>query len=277
MISNQKGKTGPLGGLLLLVLGVVLVAAGIFLSRPANHETPSIEPPPAVVAPPEATPTTPQPEQAAPQEAAAPTPAEPEYKPVMQPEGRTIGKPDAPVKIIEYASLTCGHCAHFHNAILDELRVKYIDTGKVQITFREFPLNKPALDAAKILNCMPEKQYYPFMAMLFETQEHWAFTADYLTLLRQKAGLAGMDSKKFDSCLADTVAERQLVADMQAAGAKYKIASTPSFVINDGQAVVVGAQPVAGFARIIDPILDGKPAPTDATATPDQPTEKPAP
>lgn len=85
----------------------------------------------------------------------------------MQPEGRFLGRADAPVQIIEFSSLTRSHCAHFHNEVPDEFLVKLIDTGLVRIEFREFPLNKPALDATMVLRCLPDKQYFAFMSMLF--------------------------------------------------------------------------------------------------------------
>ena len=171
------------------------------------------------------------------------------------------------MKMIEYASLTCSHCAHFHNDVLDAFRKKYVDTGLVQIEFREFPLNKPALDAAKILNCLPSDRYFPFASMLFQTQNRWAFSADYLTPLRQNAKLAGMTDEKFDACLNDTDAEKKMIDGINADVQKYKIESTPTFIINNGAAKLNGALPVSEFAKTIDPLLPVDKRPSATTQT----------
>ncbi len=178
--------------------------------------------------------------------------------PTVAPIGNKIGSDKAPVKIIEFASLTCSHCAYFHNNILDSFRVKYIDTGLVQIEFREFPLNKPALDATKLLHCLPASQYYPFMSVLFQTQARWAFSADYLDRLKQNAKLAGLSEDRINNCLTNKKTEEELAKKLQADVDKYKIDSTPTFIINEGQAVIDGAQDIDSFAKVIDPLLSGK-------------------
>jgi protein-disulfide isomerase len=194
-------------------------------------------------------------------------------EPTVQPVGRMIGSISAPIQIVEFSSLTCGHCAHFHNTVLNDLRRQYIDTGKAAITFREFPLNKPALDATRILNCMPESQYFGFMSMLFQTQDHWAFGNDYLTPLRQGAKLAGMTDEQFDTCLADSDAEMKFAQNMKEEAANLKIESTPTFIIN-GRERILGAVPVSEFAKVIDPMLEALKNPAATTTTPE---ETPAP
>lgn len=163
---------------------------------------------------------------------------------------RTIGSADAPIKIIEYASLTCSHCAHFHNDVLPELKTKYIDTGKVQLEFREFPLNDPALKAALTARCLPEDKYESFTGLLFKTQEHWAGGIDYMAALKQNAKLAGMSDETFEACQAEPKLKEKIAASMQAAQDKWKIASTPTFIINDGAETISGAQPLAEFERV---------------------------
>jgi len=163
---------------------------------------------------------------------------------------RAIGKPDAPIKIVEYASLTCSHCAHFHNDVLPELKSKYIDTGKVYLEFREFPLNDPALKATLTARCLPEDKYEGFVNLLFKTQEHWAGGLDYMTSLRQNAKLAGMSDATFDACQADPQMKLKVADSMKAAQEKWKISATPTFVINDGAETISGAQPLAEFERV---------------------------
>ena len=163
---------------------------------------------------------------------------------------RVIGKPDAPIKIIEYASLTCSHCAHFHNDVLPELKSKYIDTGKVFFEFREFPLNDPALKAALTARCLPEDKYEGFIALLFKTQEHWAGGLDYMAALKQNAKLAGMSDATFDACQADPKLKEKMAELMQAGQEKWKINATPTFIVNDGAEIISGAQPVTEFERV---------------------------
>lgn len=189
-------------------------------------------------------------------------------QPIIAPEGRFLGRADAPIQIIEFASLTCGHCAAFHNQILPAFRTKYVDTGLVRLEFQAFPLNKPALDATKILNCLPEDKFYPFMSMLFETQDHWAFTGDYLVPLRQNAKLAGMSDAAFDACLKDKAAQEKMAAEIQANVAKYKIESTPTFIVNDGAARITGAQPIAAFDELLKPFVPATPATTPTPSVP---------
>ncbi len=86
---------------------------------------------------------------------------------------RIMGSPDAPVKIIEFASLTCSHCAHFHKDILPQLKEKYIDKGLVSIEFKEFPLNAAALDASILARCLPLDKYEAYISLLFKTQDDW--------------------------------------------------------------------------------------------------------
>ncbi|PZQ44274.1 MAG: hypothetical protein DI551_10485 [Micavibrio aeruginosavorus] len=163
---------------------------------------------------------------------------------------RTIGNADAPIKIIEYASLTCSHCAHFHNDILPELKSKYVDTGKVQIEFREFPLNDPALKASLTARCLPADKYESFVNLLFKTQEHWAGGLDYMAALKQNAKLAGMSDATFEACQKNPELKLKLAEGMQVAQDKWKLNSTPTFIINDGAEIISGAQPLTEFERI---------------------------
>lgn len=163
---------------------------------------------------------------------------------------RTLGKPDAPIKIVEYASLTCGHCAHFHTNILPELKEKYIDTGKVFFEFREFPLNDPALKATITARCLPAERYEAFISLLFKSQDQWASSADFMGVLRQNAKLAGLSDARFDACQNSQELKAKIADVMQQAQNQWKVESTPTFVINDGAETLSGAQPVAEFERV---------------------------
>lgn len=168
---------------------------------------------------------------------------------------RKLGADSAPIKVVEYSSLTCGHCSEFHKNDFEKIKADYIDTGKVQFIFKEFPLNKPALDASKILRCMPEDKFITFQALLFAEQEKWAYQKDYLLPLKQNAKLAGLSEEKIESCLQNQDLENRILGDMKAGSEKYKIRSTPTFVLNDGLKIIVGHQAMSVFQDSFNGIL----------------------
>lgn len=218
-----------------------------------------------------------------------PTPAAPppsasnkDPKIVAMMGARTLGNAAAPVKVTEYASLTCPHCGAFHRESFDKFKTQFIDTGKVQMTFKEFPLNQPAMDASQILRCMPEDKYVSFMNLLFQEQEKWAYDPKYKDFLKQNAKLAGMSDATFDSCLANTALKEAILGDMKAAGDQFKVQSTPSFVFEPGGKVLVGNQPIEEFAKSVEeassaPAIAATSAPapamTEPAAAPEQKTE----
>jgi len=168
---------------------------------------------------------------------------------------KVIGDPSAPVEIIEYASLTCSHCADFHTEILPKLKEDYIDTGKAYLVYQDFPLNAPALQASMVARCLPDSRYFGFIGLLFKTQERWAFNADYLNALRQNAKLAGLNDQAFDACLENESLQQSLALTMQAASKKWEINSTPTFVINGGEEIIRGAKDYSEFKTTLDSIL----------------------
>jgi protein-disulfide isomerase len=144
-----------------------------------------------------------------------------------------MGKPDAPVTIVEYASMTCPHCAQFHTAVLPQLKAKYIDNGQVKLILREFPLDGLAVAAFMLARCAGPDRYYPMVAALFETQGTWAVPGgegkDKLLLIARQAGFS---KEKFDQCLADKDLFNKIVAVRQQANEKFQVDSTPSFFVN---------------------------------------------
>lgn len=143
-----------------------------------------------------------------------------------------IGDASAPVTIIEYSSLSCPHCAHFHNEVLPALAKKYIDEGKLRLAIRPFPLNAPALKGALLVACAPDDLKAQFVKVLFETQTQWAFTESFLTPLKQIAAVGGVSAETFDACMADKAKEDAILAQQQIASDLLKINSTPTFFIN---------------------------------------------
>jgi len=195
--------------------------------------------------------------------AAAPAPAETE-QPVFQdktallvagPLGDiAIGAEDAPVTMIEYASMTCPHCAHFDAEILPELKKKYIDTGKVRLIFREFPLDRLAVAAAMLARCVDKEKFFPFVDVLFKNQLTWA-TEHPLEPLKELSKQAGLSEDSFDKCLANQEVLDGIVWVQDRAQKEFEVHSTPTFFINGRE--VRGAVPVAEFEQIIDAQLNG--------------------
>ena len=163
---------------------------------------------------------------------------------------RRIGGPDAPVVIREFASLTCGHCRNFHRKTFPQLKELSIDTGKAALIFSDFPLNKPALDASMVARCLPESRYFSFIKLLFETQNDWAYDANYIKFLKQNAQLAGLSGAAFDACLGNEELQNGILDRMKSAQEKHEIKSTPTFVIGK-DTVIQGAMPLAVFTKAI--------------------------
>jgi protein-disulfide isomerase len=144
-----------------------------------------------------------------------------------------IGKADAPITIVEYASMTCPHCAQFHTAVLPQLKTKYLDSGQAKLILREFPLDGLAVAAFMLARCAGPDRYYPMVGALFETQGTWAVPGtegkDKLLLIARQAGFS---KEKFDQCLADKDLFNKIVAVRQQANDKFQVDSTPSFFVN---------------------------------------------
>jgi protein-disulfide isomerase len=147
-------------------------------------------------------------------------------------DDRILGRPDAPITIVEYASLTCPHCAHFTNAVLPELKKKWIDTGKAKLVLRDYPLDEPALRAAMIARCAPSDRFYAFIDTFFASQEKWVMSRDYLEALARIAKLGGMSREDFDACLKNTDLENKIVEGRLVATKELDVNSTPTFFIN---------------------------------------------
>lgn len=248
---NEAGK-GLLIALLILALIGAAVAGWLYFGK--ERELASSMPPPSETVQGDVIPPTEQPPEAATAGTTPPSPAvalPPAKIDVAAATGvRALGDPKAPVKIIEYFSLTCSHCAHFHNDVLPEMKTKYIDSGKVYIEFREFPLNDPALKASLTARCLPEDKYDGFVGLLFKTQDHWSGGLEYMKALKQNAKLAGMSDETFDACQTEPQLKLKIAEEMQVAKDKWKIDSTPTFIINDGAEKISGAQPLAEFERV---------------------------
>jgi protein-disulfide isomerase len=169
-------------------------------------------------------------------------------------EERVLGDPAAPVTIIEYASLTCPHCAAFHRETLPALKQRYIEPGKVKLVYRDFPLDQLALAAAVLAHCAGPQRYFAFLDALFSTQQTWARAPDPIASLKQIARLGGLAEDRADACLADRAMQDAVLQSRLDGERQHAINSTPSLVI-DGR-TYGGGRDIEALAEIIEPMLD---------------------
>jgi protein-disulfide isomerase len=152
--------------------------------------------------------------------AAAPAPA------------HVLGQPDAPITVIEYASLTCPHCAEFDKTVLPQLKQTYIDTGKVKLVYRDFPLDGTALKASMVARCLPPERFFGFVDVLFKQQQSWAYSGDPKVGLTRIAKLAGMSQETFDKCFDDKSLEDAVLQERLEGSRQFDIQGTPTLIVN---------------------------------------------
>jgi len=170
-----------------------------------------------------------------------------------------LGKVDAPVKVDEFVSLTCSHCAEFYTTVLPILEKKYVDTGKVKFVMHDFPLDGISLKSAAVARCMPDDEYFPFVKTLYSNQLTWAFSGgDPEANMIRYATLGGLTAEKAKACANDTKMQDAIIAARESAAAKYHVDATPTFVLNDGAQVIQGAQAADVFSAAFDHLLAAK-------------------
>jgi protein-disulfide isomerase len=164
-----------------------------------------------------------------------------------------LGAEDAPVTIIEYASMTCPHCARFHLDTFGKLKSAYIDTGKVRFLFREFPLDGVALQASVLARCAGPKRFFAFIDVLFEQQETWSRANDPTAALARIGRLGGVGAKKFQACMSDRDLGDSILKTRLEGGSEYEISGTPTFIVNDKKHE--GGYDFPTFERLLKPLL----------------------
>ncbi len=160
-----------------------------------------------------------------------------------------LGREDAPVTMVEYASMTCPHCAKFHGETFKALKEKYIDTGKVRFVYREFPFDRLALAGAIVARCAGEKRAFGMIDLLFAQQSNWAGSQDPIGELANLARLAGLQRPQVDACLEDKALADVVLQNRLTGEKEFKVNSTPSFVING--TLHSGALPIEKFDEIL--------------------------
>ncbi len=163
-----------------------------------------------------------------------------------------LGKADAPVTIVEYASMTCSHCAAFHNGTFKELKTKYIDTGKVRFTLREFPFDPLAMAGFMVARCEGPEKREAMIELLFAHQREWVNDKPLeglTTLIKQ----AGMSEEAFKKCLDDKEMYDKIGQIRDRGSQKFSVSSTPTFFVNGVK--ISGNQPLAEFEKIMAPML----------------------
>ena len=174
---------------------------------------------------------------------------------------RAVGRADAPVTIIEYASLTCSHCADFYKNVYPQLDRDYIQTGKVRLIYRVFPTNEPAVEAAAMARCASPMRYFPLLKAIFDKQNQIIAAAQRagregwrreLALIGMAAGLS---PDLANACMTNETLLNEVVAGSMKAQTQWNITGTPTFIFNDGKARLSGV-PYEEFKRTIDRLLN---------------------
>ena len=183
-------------------------------------------------------------------QAQAPDPAE---FAVAGPLGeKSLGDPNAPVTMVEYASLTCNHCGNFHTTTFAALKEKYIDTGKIRFILREFPLDPLALAAAMAARCGPADDYFAIIDAMFTEQDKWAYVENPAPALLALLAPYGFTDESFDACLKDQAIVEGIVEVAQR-GQAFGVAGTPSFFFNGEKQS--GAMTIERIDAIVEPLL----------------------
>lgn len=165
----------------------------------------------------------------------------------------SLGNEKASVTVIEYASLTCPHCADFADNTFAAFKKKYIDSGKVHYIYRDFPFDQPGLRAAMMVRCSGPDRFFGFLEILFKSQTSWAASTDPMAELAKIARLGGMGKEDFDACMANKELMDGILKGEVEAQEKLKVEATPTFIVNDVKHE--GNMSLEQFDAILAPLL----------------------
>ena len=165
-----------------------------------------------------------------------------------------IGAVEAPVTIVEYASLGCPHCASFHLDTLPKLKKAYIDTGKARLVYRDFPLDRPSLRGSMMARCAGRARFFGFIDTLFKRQMSWSRADDPVEVLARIGRLGGLSKSEFDACMKNEAIADQVLAVRLEGEKKFGVNATPSFIVNGR--LYPGAMSFEEFDRILAPLVN---------------------
>jgi protein-disulfide isomerase len=186
------------------------------------------------------------------------------------PDDRILGDANAPVTVVEYASMTCPHCAHFDVEVLPVVKPLLIDSGKVRLIFRDYPLDAFALRGAMLVRCVGNDRAFAMIDLLFQRQMAWAGSQDPRAGLLTIANQAGMSEADFNACMDNKDIQDAVTQSRVTAEQAYKIDSTPSFLINGR--LIVGAPEPSEFVQLVNALLPADAAvPVPAASVPTAP------
>jgi protein-disulfide isomerase len=169
----------------------------------------------------------------------------------------SLGPVVAKVTVVEYASMTCPHCAHFANEIFEDFKKKYIDTDKVRFVFREFPLDNLAAAVSMLARCAGNDKAFPLIETFYAKQQDWAFAnGSPVPKLFDIAKQAGFTQESFDKCLTDQKLLDQITAQRTRASDTFGVNATPTFFINGKR--LQEAPSIEAFDKVIGPLLAAK-------------------
>ena len=165
-----------------------------------------------------------------------------------------LGNKDAKVIVIEYASMTCVHCANFHKTVYPKIKENFIDTNKIKYIYRDFPLDKQALFGSVLAKCAPKEKYFDFVKIILTTQEKWISNDDtFMDKLINIGKLAGLSENKITNCFKDENLVDRIINDRTTAEKKYNITSTPSLIINEKK---YSAMSYENFEKIVENLIN---------------------
>tara|TARA_B100000989_G_C19492316_1_gene450386 strand:- start:505 stop:1119 length:615 start_codon:yes stop_codon:yes gene_type:complete len=147
-------------------------------------------------------------------------------------ESKSFGNETAKIKIIEFASLTCGHCARFHNEVMPILKEKYIEKGLIHFTYKDFPLDKFALKASMIARCAGNKKFFKFLDVFYKKQKDWTRTKDPFKSLLKIAKFGGLKDEELKVCIGNKSIEDGILKQRLNSSKKYDIKATPTLYLN---------------------------------------------
>lgn len=143
-----------------------------------------------------------------------------------------LGPADAKVVLVEYASLTCPHCARFHTAVLPGIKKEFVDTGKVRYVYRDFPLDRVALAAAMVARCAGRDNFFGYIDTFYAAQGQWSRASNPISALANLAKLGGMSQTKFEACLKDVETQNVILQQRLEASNEFKVQATPTVFVN---------------------------------------------